>query len=86
MEIIINGHINHSKNFAAQFIYLDLKGQTSKNPIDKFTYESIEKYINILDLYADIDPKTFRNIIIYDLLKEFIKHFNRFRLNQLISQ
>jgi len=50
---------------------LDSK-EDQKNIIEKlFNSSSLEKYINVLDLYYDMDYKTFREIIEYNLIKEF---------------
>jgi hypothetical protein len=69
-------HKSLQEYFAAQFIYLDLKDKQIKILNQIYNSASLEKYINILDLYADIDPKTFRNVIIYELLKDFNKYCN----------
>jgi hypothetical protein len=67
-------HKSLQEYFAAQFIYLDSKEK--QNPIlEKLSStENVEKFINVLDLYYDMDYKTFRNVIEYNLLLEYEKY------------
>jgi hypothetical protein len=67
-------HKSLQEYFAAQFIYLDSK--TKQNSILErlSNHSNIEKFINVLDLYYDIDYRTFRNVIEKSLLKEYSKH------------
>jgi len=64
-------HKSLQEYFAAQFIYLDSKEKQNVILTKLFNHINLEKFINVLDLYYDIDYKTFRNIIEYDLLKEY---------------
>lgn len=69
-------HKSLQEYFAAQFIYLDAK-EIQRIILEKILANpNIEKFQNILDLYYDIDYKMFRNVFIYDLLKEFKTHAN----------
>lgn len=69
-------HKSLQEYFAAQFIYLDSK--TAQARILKQIYHNTnqDKFQNVLDLYYDIDPKTFRNVIIYEVLKEYRDYYN----------
>jgi hypothetical protein len=64
-------HKSLHEYFAAQFIYMDAKDK--QNDILSVIYNSSQlcKFINVLDLYYDMDYKTFRNIIEYNFLKEY---------------
>lgn len=67
-------HKSLQEYFASQFIYLDSK--TKQNSILErlFNHSNIEKFINVLDLYYDMDYKTFRNVIERALLEEYENH------------
>ena len=71
-------HKSLQEYFAAQFIYLDSKEQQSKILLQIYNNSSLDKFINILDLYFDIDTKTFRSTILYQLLKSFENHLENF--------
>ena len=67
-------HKSLQEYFAAQFIYLDSK-EKQKGILEKiYTSVEIDKFLNILDLYYDIDYKMFRNIFIYNLACEYYEH------------
>jgi len=69
-------HKSLQEYFAAQFIYLDSKDK-QKTILERISNNAnIEKFINILDLYYDMDYRTFRNIIEYNLLNDYEKHIN----------
>lgn len=58
--------------FAADFIAFSSK----KDEIIERIYNSQrDSFLNILDLFFDLDYKTFRNIIVEKLLRSFISHF-----------
>lgn len=64
-------HKSLQEYFAAQFIYLDSK-EKQNSILDKlYNHSNIEKFINVIDLYYDMDYKTFRNRIERSLLSEF---------------
>src|ERR1044072_3428994 len=69
-------HKSLQEYFAAQFIYLDSKEQQSKILCQLYNNPSLDKFVNILDLYYDIDPKTFRSTILYDYLLQFKTYFD----------
>lgn len=64
-------HKSLQEYFAAQFIYLDSK-EKQNNILDKlYNHSNLEVFINVIDLYYDMDYKTFRNRIERSLLSEF---------------
>ena len=71
-------HKSLQEYFAAQFIYLDTKEKQSQILRQLYNNENLEKFVNILDLYFDIDLKTFRNTIIHDFLLEYKSHYNSY--------
>jgi len=74
-------HKSLQEYFAAQFIYLDSKSKQNLILETLYSHPNIEKFINVLDLYYDMDYKTFRNVIERNLLKEYKNHIenNSFR-------
>lgn len=69
-------HKSLQEYFAAQFIYLDSKDKQNTILRKLYNHHNIEKFINIIDLYYDMDYKTFRNVIEFELLCEF-EDYNR---------
>jgi hypothetical protein len=69
-------HKSIQEYFAAQFIFIDSKDQQIAilNAISHS--RNVTKYTNVLDLYYDIDYKTFRRTIILDLLNDFINFYD----------
>lgn len=57
--------------FTAQFIYKDSGEKRDKMLIQLYESINLNKYINILDLYCDIDYKSFSRTIEYEFLKEY---------------
>jgi hypothetical protein len=62
--------------FAAQFIWLDTKGNQGKILKQIVRKDNAREYYNVLDLYYDIDFKSFQQTIIYDYLCDFIKYYD----------
>ena len=62
--------------FAAQYICVDAKDKQAPILRAMYSNEENERYINVLDLCYDIDYKTFRHTIIYQLASEFVKHYD----------
>lgn len=62
--------------FAAQFICIDAKGKQEEILSKIYQSPSNEKFYNILDLCYDIDFKTFRSTIIYQLACDYIDYFD----------
>jgi len=67
-------HKSLQEYFAAQFIYLDTKEKQNSILESFYNYPDVGKFYNILDLYYDMDYKTFRNVIEYKLLLEYHNH------------
>jgi len=67
-------HKSLQEYFAAQFIYLDSKSKQNSILENLYNHPNIEKFINVLDLYYDMDYKTFRNVIERNLLNEYKNH------------
>jgi hypothetical protein len=61
--------------FAAQFIWLDSNEKKPELLRRMVKSDENRKYLNVLDLYYDMDYKSFRQIIIYDYLIEAIEHY-----------
>lgn len=67
-------HKSLHEYFAAQFIYLDSKEKQKRILSRIYEHKDIDKFINVLDLYYDMDYKTFRNVIEVELLREYRKY------------
>ena len=67
-------HKSLQEYFAAQFIYLDSKIKQNDILLRIFNHPSLEKFINVLDLYYDMDYRSFRNTILYSLLDDFVSY------------
>lgn len=81
-------HKSLQEYFAAQFIYIDLEENKNSFLRSLYVHESVDKFINVLDLFYDMDYKSFRNIIINELLKEFMENYraNRKLLSNRLSE
>jgi len=67
-------HKSISEYFAAMFIYSDIKDM--QGPVLRTMRDSdLEKYINVFDIYYDIDYEGFRRTVIYDLVNSFLGYF-----------
>jgi hypothetical protein len=64
-------HKSLHEYFAAQFIYMDAKDKQSDILFGIYNSLQLGKFINVLDLYYDMDYKIFRNVIEYNFLKEY---------------
>lgn len=60
--------------FVARYIYEDAENKKEDILYKMYKSKKNYRYLNVLDLFYDIDYKTFRNVIIYDIVKEFIGH------------
>ncbi len=78
-------HKSLQEYFAAQFIYLDSKEKQSKILYHLYSNPELKTFLNILDLYYDIDTKAFRNVILYDYLCQFRTYFNSCFQNEKFS-
>ena len=69
-------HKSIQEYFAAQFICTDSKGKQDIILKKMAENRNVLKFINILDLCYDIDYKTFRRVISYDLMSDFVKFWD----------
>lgn len=69
-------HKSLQEYFAAQFIYLDAKGRQEEILKKILNHRNLDKLVNVLDLFYDMDYKAFRNIILRELLKGYKNHFD----------
>lgn len=69
-------HKSLQEYFAALYICMDSGENKEKILYGLYNSDNLEKYINILDLYYDIDTKAFRNTIILNLLTDFKNHID----------
>lgn len=69
-------HKSIQEYFAGQFIWLDTKDQRQNILFKMASSKNYSRYYNVLDLYYDMDYKTFRQTIIYDVVSAFIKYCN----------
>lgn len=71
-------HKSLQEYFAAQFIFIDAK-EDQTNIIHKmYTHEDLIRFINVFDLYYDMDYKTFRYNVEFKLLEEYKLHFENY--------
>ncbi|WP_155952959.1 NACHT domain-containing NTPase [Prevotella sp. HUN102] len=70
-------HKSLQEYFAAQFIFKDSK--SSQDTILKTLYNSdnIDRYLNLLDLYYDVDNWGFQKNILYPLCEDFVSFYQR---------
>ncbi len=63
--------------FATQFIWLDT-GEKKSEVLRKIVQSNeFFKYSNVLDIYYDVDYKTFRQTVIYDFLCSLTEHYEK---------
>jgi hypothetical protein len=70
-------HKSLHEYFAAQFIYIDAKEKQNDILLGIYNSLQLSKFINVLDLYYDMDYKTFRNVIEYNLLKDYCEYSSK---------
>lgn len=70
-------HKSIQEYFAGQFIWLDTKDQRESILRKMASSKNYSRYYNVLDLYYDMDYKTFRQTIIYDLVSAFINYYEK---------
>ena len=69
-------HKSIQEYFAAKFICADAKGKQEAILRKMCQSSEMTRYFNVIDLCYDIDYKTFRNSVIYDLVTSYIEYFN----------
>lgn len=68
-------HKSLQEYFAAQFIFLDTKNNQDSVLSALLKSKRLENYINLLDIYSDIDRFGFNKNIILPVLKEFQQYY-----------
>lgn len=68
-------HKSLSEYFAARFIYCDAKENQDGILSGIYNSDDISKYINMLDLYYDIDPKGFSKNITLPFCESYLKFY-----------
>lgn len=78
-------HKSLQEYFTVQYIYKDSGEKRSELLLKIYNSSNLDSYINILDIYYDVDYRTFRRTVIYSLLQEY-KLFidNRYSQKQFI--
>ncbi len=69
-------HKSLMEYFAARFIYCDAKENQDIILSDIYDSDDISKYINMLDLYYDIDPKGFSKNITLPFCESYLKFYD----------
>ncbi len=69
-------HKSIQEYFAAEFICHDTKNEQENVLKALVKSENFDKLRNVITLCYEIDYKTFRNVVLYDLCKEFIEYCN----------
>lgn len=69
-------HKSLQEYFAAQFIYKDSKKNQDAILSALYNSDNIDKYINLLDLYYDIDNWGFKKNVIYPLCESYINFYD----------
>lgn len=70
-------HKSLQEYFAAQFIFKDSKKSQDAVLSALFNSDNIDKYINLLDLYYDIDNWGFKKNILLPLCKEYVETYSK---------
>lgn len=68
-------HKSIQEYFAAQYIYKDAKENQDKILSAMFNSKMLDKYLNLLDIYYDIDFQSFAKNITLPLLKQYCSFF-----------
>ncbi|WP_305156533.1 NACHT domain-containing NTPase [uncultured Muribaculum sp.] len=70
-------HKSLSEYFAAKFIFYDLGSRQQEQLKRMIGSDEVEKYINLLDLYQDMDPSGFDEAVMLPLLEEYGSYLER---------
>ena len=71
-------HKSLQEYFAAEFIYKDSKNNQDAILTSLYKSKKIDLYINLLDLYFDIDPVGFQKNIVKPLLESYVEYYEKF--------
>ena len=70
-------HKSLQEYFAAEFIYKDSKNNQDAILTALYKSKKLDLYINLLDLYFDIDPIGFQKNIVKPVLEGFVSYYNK---------
>lgn len=70
-------HKSLQEYFAAEFIYKDSKNNQDAILTALYKSKKIDLYINLLDLYFDIDPVGFQKNIVKPLLESYVEYYEK---------
>ena len=70
-------HKSLQEYFAAEFIYKDSKSNQDAILSKLYNSKKIDSYINLLDLYFDIDPNGFQKNIVKPFLEAFVDYYEQ---------
>ncbi len=80
-------HKSLQEYFAAQFIYKDSKKNQDAILCALYNSDNLDKYINLLDIYYDIDNWGFRKNIIKPFCETYVKYYEgSYFVNPMIEQ
>lgn len=79
-------HKSLSEYFAARFIYCDAKENQDVILSDIYNSDDISKYLNMLDLYYDIDPKGFSKNITLPFCESFLEFYRSSNVPSNVSK
>ena len=71
-------HKSLQEYFVAEFIYKDSKNNQDAILTALYKSKKIDLYINLLDLYFDIDPVGFQKNIVKPLLESYVEYYEKF--------
>lgn len=74
-------HKSLQEYFTAQFIYLDSKANQKDILLQMSFHEKNWSFLNILDLYENIDPNGFRDIVVKKLLEDYVTYMTNTYIN-----
>ncbi len=69
-------HKSIQEYFASQFICRNSKGKQGEILRAMVSVPQSQRFQNVLDLCYDIDYKTFRNTVVYDLINQFLAYYD----------
>ena len=70
-------HKSLQEYFAAKFISIDAKGQHEAILRSLYNSDKIDKYINMLDIFYDLDNYEFQRILTLTFLEDYITYYNK---------
>lgn len=70
-------HKSLQEYFAARFISIDAKGQHEAILSSLYSSDKIDKYINMLDIFYDLDNYEFHRVLTLTFLEDYIAYFNK---------